>query len=176
MSNENKRDEEGTPESTPNLDSHILHDGVDQTGHHVHRAVTTLDEVAEEHLWIIYTNPLWQMNMEIDLVGDQAVFMSDGKLPPVIHLICPECAYVGNADHALSITHATVGGTKTFEIEPITDPDDYEVICDKDGVPMKGSKGEPAVNKKRLTIKERFKCEYCARWFKLTDNKMWPAR
>jgi uncharacterized Zn-finger protein len=176
MGDESKHDEEGTAELSPQFDSRILHNGTDQQGQHVHRAVTTLDEVAEEHLWVIYHNPLWQMNLEIDLVGDQAVFASDGKLPPVIHLICPECAYAGHPDHALSITHTAAGGTKTFEIEPIANPDDYEVICDEKGVPAKGSKGGPAINKKRLTIKERFKCEYCSRRFKLTNNKMWPAR
>lgn len=171
-----KRPEEAASEVQPQLDSHVLQDGIDQEGHQVHRAVTTLDEVTEEHLWVVYTNPLWQMNLEVDLVGDQAVFRSDGKLPPVIHLICPECAYAGHHDHALSITHTVVGGTKTFEIEPILNPDDFEVVCDDKGVPAKGSKGQPAINKKRLTIKERFKCEYCSRWFTLTNNKMFPVR
>jgi hypothetical protein len=96
-------------------------------------------------------------------------------LPPVIHIICPRCAYNKHPDHALSITHTAAGGTKTFEIEEIEHPDNYEVVCDDKGTPVKGSKGQPAVNKRKLTIREPFKCEYCSWRFKLTDNRMWDA-
>jgi hypothetical protein len=173
MSNESNPDGKVPPDEPVN-DAHILHDGLDEKGHHVHRAVTTLDEVKEEHIYVIYMNPYWQMTLEVDLVGDQAVFESDGKLPPVLHLICPKCARNGHPDNALSITHASIGGTKTFEIEDL-DPKDYGVVTDEKGAPLMGSDGEPAIVKRRLTIKEPFKCEYCSARFKITDNQMRDA-
>jgi hypothetical protein len=169
-----KRPEEAAPEAQPQPDSHVLQDGIDQQGHQVHRAVTTLDEVAEEHVYVRFRCAEFESMLEFDLVGDQAVFESAGKLPPVIHLICPRCARNGHPDHALSITHSAAGGTKTFEIEELP-ADQHGVVMDQNDEPLMASDGGYAIRKRLLTIREPFKCEYCHRRYKVTDNEMRDA-
>jgi hypothetical protein len=139
------------------------------------RSATTVDEVPEEHVYVFYKNAFWEMVLEVDLLGDQAVFRSDGKIPPVIHILCPKCARSGHRNNALSITHVAVGGTKGFEIEEL-DASQWGMIEDpQTHRPVMASNGAPAIVSRRLTIKESFKCEYCNARYKITDNQMRDA-
>ena len=143
----------------------------DDQGRAILKSSTTLDEVHEEHIYVFYRNASWEMVLEVDLLGDQVVFRSDGKLPPVIHILCPKCVRNGFKDNALSITHSSMGGTKGFEIEDIPVKDWGAVPHPKGGFVM-GTDGRPVIVKRRLTIKESFACEYCKARYKITDNEM----
>ena len=144
--------------------------GVDSHGNPNLRAVTTIDEVAEEHIYVVYRSYARDVVLEVDLLGDQAVKGSDGKLPPVIHLECPRCTSKDpNNRSILSITH----GNKHFEIEDLERKDWGEVTFD--GKTVMGSKGNPAIITRRLTIKESFRCTYCNRSYRITDNIMSDA-
>jgi hypothetical protein len=147
--------------------------GFDAQGRPVHSALTTLQEVEEEHLYIIYKNPLLHVVIEADLLGDQAVHNSDGKLPPVIHIECPipSCREAQpDGRSPLSIT----SGNKHFEIEDLPHKD-WGVVTMPDGRPILSTDGKPVIMTRRLTIKETFKCSYCQRRFRLTDNIMSDA-
>lgn len=144
----------------------------DEDGRANVRGLTTLEEAKEEHVYVLYKNAYWEMVLEIDLLGDQAVFRSDGRIPPVIHLLCPRCVRQGHKDNALSITHVSVGGTKGFEIEDLEEKDWGAIIHPQTGRPIMGSDGLPLIVRRRLTIKESFKCEYCQARYKITDNQM----
>jgi hypothetical protein len=144
----------------------------DSDGRAVLRGSTTLEEVKEEHIYVLYKNAFWEMVLEVDLLGDQAVFRSDGRIPPVIHILCPKCARNGHRDNALSITHTSVGGTKSFEVEDLEEKDWGAIIHPQTGKPIMGSDGMPVIVQRRLTIKESFKCEYCHARYKITDNQM----
>jgi len=147
--------------------------GFDAKGMPVHSALTTLQEVAEEHLYLVYKNPLLHVVIEADLLGDQAVHQSDGKLPPVIHIECPipSCRDAQPDKRSpLSIT----SGNKHFEIEDL-DPKDWKIVTYPDNRPVLGTDGKPIVMTRRLTIKEVFRCSYCNRSFRITDNIMSDA-
>jgi len=147
--------------------------GFDKQGRVVHSAITTLQEVEEEHLYIVYRSPLRDVTIEADLLGDQAVYKSDGKLPPVIHIECPipSCREAQpDGRSPLSITF----GNKHFEIEDLPRKD-WGVVTMPDGTPVLGSSGKPVIMTRRLTIKEPFKCTYCQRRFRITDNIMSDA-
>jgi len=142
--------------------------GFDKDGKPIVSAMTTLSQVNEEHIYILYQSYAKQAVIECDLLGDQAVHKSDGKLPPVIHIECPKCTGKEDKDRSvLSITH----GNKHFEIEPLPQKD-WGVVTMPDGRPVTGSDGKPAIVTKRLTIKEAFKCSYCGSRFRITDNIM----
>lgn len=148
--------------------------GFDKKGRPVHSAVTTLQEVNEEHLYIIYRSPLRDVTIEADLLGDQAVHNSDGKLPPVIHIECPitECRKAQpDGRSPLSIT----SGNKHFEIEDMPMKDWQVVTYPDTGKPVMSSEGKPVIMTRRLTIKETFTCSYCKRRFRITDNFMSDA-
>lgn len=136
------------------------------------RSATTIEEVQEEHVYVTYRNAFWEMVLEVDLLGDQAVFKSDGKIPPVIHLLCPRCVRMGHKDNALSITHTAVGGTKGFEVEDLEEKHWGVIMHPETGNPIMGSDGTPAIVQRQLTIKEKFSCEYCKARYKITDNQM----
>ena len=147
--------------------------GFDKKGSIIHQAEVTLDKVEEEHLYVIYRNPLQEVVIEVDLLGDQEVVESDGKLPPVIHIECPHASCrEANPDKRspLSITY----GNKHFEIEDLPEKD-WGVVTDPDGKPVMGSNGSPAIMMRRLTIKESFECSYCRRRYRITDNLMYDA-
>lgn len=145
--------------------------GIDSHGNPNLKAVTTLDEVAEEHIYVVYRSHAKDAVLEVDLLGDQAVKGSDGRLPPVIHLECPRCTSTDpNNRSILSVTH----GNKHFEIEDL-EQKDWGVVTLPDGKPVMGSKGGPAIIKRRLTIKESFRCTYCNRSYRITDNIMSDA-
>lgn len=152
--------------------------GFDEQGRPMLSALTTLSETPEEHIYLVYRSPVRDAVVECDLLGDQAVMNSDGKLPPVIHIECPRCSKPDPAGtrpenskrSILSITY----GNKHFEIEDL-DQKDWGVVTLPDGRPVMGSKGQPAIVSRRLTIKESFKCSYCGRRFKITDNFMQDA-
>ena len=148
-----------------------VYQSTDDRGRFGIRATTTLDEVPEEHVYVIYRNQNWEMVLEVDLLGDQSVFRSDGKIPPVIHILCPRCAKGGFDKNALSITHSSMGGTKGFEIEDLPFEKWGAVPHPKGGFVL-DSKGQPAIVKRLLTIKESFTCEYCKARYKITDNEM----
>ena len=147
--------------------------GFDEKGRPVHSAITTLQEVEEEHLYLVYRSTLLDVIIEADLLGDQAVVKSDGKLPPVIHIECPiPSCREANPDgrSPLSITY----GNKHFEIEDLP-MKDWGVVTMPDGRPVMGSNGKPVIMTRRLTIKEPFECTYCRRKFRITDNIMSDA-
>lgn len=145
--------------------------GLDAKGNPSLKAVTTIDEVPEEHIYLVYRSHAMDAVIEADLLGDQVVTGSDGKLPPVIHLECPRCTSKDNNNRSiLSITH----GNKHFEIEDLEEKD-WGIVTMPDGQPVVGSKGKPAIIKRRLTVKESFKCTYCNRAFRITDNIMSDA-
>lgn len=147
-------------------------EGVDKDGLFRLKSVTTVDEVAEEHVYVIYRSHAFDAVLEVDLLGDQATQGSDGKLPPLIHIECPRCTSKDpNNRSILSITH----GNKHFEIEDLPEKD-WGFVTMPDGTPMLNSKKTgPAIVKRRLTIKEKFTCVYCHRSFKITDNVMSDA-
>jgi hypothetical protein len=148
-----------------------VHQGTDQRGNVILKSSTTLDEVHEEHVYVFYRQSNWEMVLEVDLLGDQVVFKSDGKIPPVIHILCPKCVRNGFKDNALSITHSSMGGTKGFEIEDIP-VKDWGAVPHPQGGYVMGSDGKPVIVRRRLTIKEPFNCEYCKARYKITDNEM----
>jgi hypothetical protein len=154
----------------PRLDA--MRDGIDSKGRYGIKTLTTIDEVAEEHVYVVYRSALKDAVLEVDLLGDQAVQGSDGKLPPVINLECPCCTDVSSPEKRsiLSITY----GNKHFEIEDLP-REQWGVVTMPDGSPVMGSKGKPAIVSRRLTIKEKIQCVYCRRWFKITDNVMSDA-
>ena len=153
----------------PRLD--YQQEGVNKDGLFTQRSVTTVNEVAEEHIYVIYRSHVKDAVLEVDLLGDQATQGSDGKLPPVIHIECPRCTTKDpNNRSILSITY----GNKHFEIEDLPEKD-WGFVTMPDGQPILGSKGQPAIVKRRLTIKEKFTCAYCRRSYKLTDNIMSDA-
>jgi len=149
--------------------------GFDEKGRPVFKAMTTIQEVAEEHLYLVYRSYNRDVVVECDLLGDQTVQNSDGKLPPVIHLECPACSEPDKKGilpedsqrSILSITH----GNKHFEIEDL-EKKDWGVVTMPDGSPVMNSKNEPAIVTRRLTVKEKIQCVYCSRYFKITDNFM----
>lgn len=169
-------DLDATPEAKPEEPQKRteIQQGTDGQGRSIVKSSTTLDEVAEEHVYVFYRSPNYEMVLEVDLLGDQTVFRSDGKIPPVIHILCPRCVRNGFADNALSITHSSMGGTKGFEIEDLPVKDWGAVPHPKGGYVM-DSDGKPVIVRRRLTIKEPFKCEYCASRFKITDSEMRDA-
>lgn len=140
--------------------------GLDRDNRFVYRAEATLDKVPEEHIYIIYRSTTKDVVIETDLLGDQAVVASDGRLPPVIHIECPKCSSLKDR-RVLSITH----GNKHFEIEDL-DRKDWGAIPHPTGGLVMGTDGKPAIVKRRLTIKETFSCTYCNSSFKITDNIM----
>jgi hypothetical protein len=146
--------------------------GIDKDGLFKHKSVTTVDEVAEEHVYVIYRSHALDAVLEVDLLGDQATQGSDGKLPPLIHLECPRCTSKDpNNRSILSITY----GNKHFEIEDLPEKD-WGFVTMPDGTPMLNSKKNgPAIIKRRLTIKETFTCVYCRRSYRITDNIMSDA-
>jgi hypothetical protein len=143
--------------------------GFDSQGRAIHRAMTTIAEVPEEHLYVIYKSRERDIVIEADLLGDQAVVGSDGKLPPMIHIECPICTKP-NDRSALSITYTN----KPFEIEDI-DQKDWGVVTYPDGSPVMSSENKPAIVTRRLTVKDAFRCSYCQRRFRITDNIMSDA-
>jgi hypothetical protein len=143
--------------------------GFDSQGRAVHRAMTTIAETPEEHIYIVYKSKERDIVIEADLLGYQAVVGSDGKLPPVIHIECPICTKP-NDRSALSITYAN----KPFEIEDV-DQKDWGVVTYPDGSPVMSSENKPAIVTRRLTVKDPFRCSYCNRRFKITDNIMSDA-
>jgi hypothetical protein len=164
---ENNNDSEQIIESEPiKVD---IRTGIDDSGHLVHRACTTIDEVSEEHIYIIYRSTTKDIVIEADLLGDQATVGSDGKLPPVIHIECPRCTSPEDR-RALSITYEN----KKFEIEDLEEKD-WGGISHPAGGMVMGTDGNPAIVKRRLTIKETFCCTYCNSSFRLTDNIMSDA-
>lgn len=153
----------------PRLD--YQQEGLNKDGLFTQRSVTTVNEVAEEHIYVIYRSHAKDAVLEVDLLGDQATQGSDGRLPPVIHIECPRCTTKDpNNRSILSITY----GNKHFEIEDLPEKD-WGFVTMPDGKPIMGSKGQPAIVKRRLTIKETFTCVYCRRSYKLTDNIMSDA-
>lgn len=159
-------------DKTPPLNVRVQK-GFDKQGSPVHSAITTLQEVEEEHFYIVYRSPLVDVIIEVDLLGDQAVHNSDGKLPPVIHIECPipSCREAQpDGRSPLSITF----GNKHFEIEDLP-MKDWGVVTMPDGRPVMGTNGKPVIVTRRLTIKETFKCVYCQRRFRITDNIMSDA-
>lgn len=147
--------------------------GFDKKGRPIHSAITTLQEVEEEHIYLIYRSPLTDVIIEADLLGDQATYKSDGKLPPVIHIECPiaSCRETNPDKRSpLSITF----GNKHFEIEDLP-MSKWSVVTMPDGKPVMGSNGKPVIMTRRLTIKEKIECSYCGRRFKITDNVMSDA-
>jgi len=145
--------------------------GFDDKGNPLLKTVTTIDEVPEEHIYLVYRSHALDAVIEADLLGDQVVTGSDGRLPPVIHLECPRCTSKDNNNRSiLSITY----GNKHFEIEDLEEKD-WGIVMMPDGKPVVGSKGRPAVIKRRLTVKETIKCTYCNRVFRITDNIMSDA-
>lgn len=143
--------------------------GFDAQGRVIHKAMTTIAEVPEEHLYIVYRSRERDIVIEADLLGDQAVVASDGKLPPMIHIECPLCTKPDNRS-ALSITYTN----KPFEIEDI-DKQDWGVVTYPDGSPVMSSENKPAIVTRRLTVKDPFRCSYCNRRFRITDNIMSDA-
>lgn len=169
------------PDVAPGIPSPVKVDirkGFDEKGRPVFKALTTIQEVAEEHIYLVYRSYNKDVVVECDLLGDQFAKDSDGKLPPVIHLECPVCSQPDKPGtlpedsqrSMLSITY----GNKHFEIEDL-EKKDWGVVTMPDGSPVMNSKKEPAVVTRRLTIKERIQCTYCGRYFKITDNIMSPA-
>ena len=147
--------------------------GFDAKGNPVLSAITEIDKVEEEHLYIIYRSPLMDVTIEADLLGVQVAYKSDGKLPPVIHIECPipACrAAQPDGRSPLSITF----GNKHFEIEDLP-MKDWGVVTMPNGGPVLGSNGRPVIMTRRLTIKESFECSYCKRRFRITDNIMSDA-
>lgn len=147
--------------------------GFDKRGHIVHAAETTLQEVKEEHLYVVYRSWNREVVIEVDLLGDQLAVKSDGKLPPVIHIECPiPSCREANADKRspLSITYEN----KPFEIEDLP-VKDWSAVMTPEGPPVMGSDGKPAIMTRRLTIKDSFECSYCRRRFRITDNIMSDA-
>ena len=169
------------PDVAPSAPSPVRVDirkGFDNKGRAVFKALTTIQEVAEEHIYLVYRSYNKDVVVECDLLGDQFAKDSDGKLPPVIHLECPACSKPDkpgtlpeNSERSmLSITY----GNKHFEIEDL-DKKDWGVVTMPNGQPVLSSKNEPAIVTRRLTVKERIQCTYCGRHFKITDNIMSPA-
>jgi hypothetical protein len=154
----------------PRVDA--VREGVDRQGRYGIKSLTTIDEVAEEHIYLIYRSEVKDAVLEVDLLGDQAVYGSDGRLPPVINLECPRCTDVSSPEKRsiLSITY----GNKHFEIEDLP-REQWGVVTMPDGSPIMGSKGKPAVVSRRLTVKETIQCTYCRRRYKITDNIMSDA-
>jgi len=152
--------------------------GVDKQGNATLSALTTVSEVAEEHVYLVYRGITHEMVIECDLLGDQAIHKSDGKLPPVIHLECPRCTQPDEENRPkeasrrsiLSLTH----GNKHYEIQDLEEKD-WGVVTMPDGRPVMGSDKKPAIVKRLLTVKETFKCSYCGARFKITDNIMQDA-
>ena len=133
------------------------------------KVTTTMGEVAEEHVYLIYKSVLREVVIEADLLGDQASHQSDGKLPPVIHIECPCCTSPEDR-HALSITH----GNKHFEIEDLKEKD-WGVVTNADGGVLFNKRGDPVIVRRRLTVKETVQCPYCNKVFRITDNVMSDA-
>jgi hypothetical protein len=131
--------------------------------------MTTMGEVSEEHVYLIYKSVLKEVVIEADLLGDQATYKSDGTLPPVVHIECPNCTSPQDR-HALSITH----GNKHFEIEDLEEKH-WGVVTDADGRVLFNKRGEPVIVKRRLTVKETVQCPYCSKVFRITDNIMSDA-
>ena len=147
--------------------------GFDKKGNPVVSAITEINSVEEEHLYIVYRSTFMDVTIECDLLGDQAVHKSDGKLPPVIHIECPipSCREAQpDGRSPLSITF----GNKHFEIEDLP-MKDWSVVTMPDGRPVMGSNGRPVIMTRRLTIKETIECVYCRRRFRITDNIMSDA-
>jgi hypothetical protein len=141
----------------------------DNRGGFVHRAEMLLDKVREEHVYLVYRSSSRDVVIEADLLGDQAVINSDGKLPPVIHIECPKCS--SDKDRSiLSIEYEN----KKFEIEDL-DPKDWGTVPHPDGGYVMGTDGQPVIIERRLTVKERFSCAYCYSSFRITDNIMSDA-
>ena len=143
---------------------------IDDRGLLTHRSITTLDEVKEEHVYLVYRGATREMVIEADLLGDVAVKNSDGNLPPVVHIECPECTSPEDR-RILSITYEN----KKFELEDIP----FDKVCTiyrEDGVtPVLGSDGNPVMIEKKLTIKELITCSYCGTPFRITENMMQRA-
>ena len=154
----------------PRIDAY--REGIDKHGRFGVKSLTTVSEVAEEHVYLIYRSEVKDVVIEADLLGDQAVQGSDGKLPPVIHLECPRCTDPSSPEKRsiLSITQ----GNKHFEIEDL-EQKDWGIVMMPDGAAVQGSKGKPAIVKRRLTVKETIECVYCRRRYKITDNIMSDA-
>lgn len=169
------------PDVAPNIPKSAKVDirkGFDEKGRPVLKALTTLQEVAEEHLYLVYRSYNKAVVVECDLLGDQITKDSDGKLPPMIHLECPECSKPDepgilpeNSERSiLSISY----GNKHYEIEDL-ERKDWGFVSMPDGAPVLNSKKEPAVISRLLTVKEKIQCVYCKRHFRITDNIMSPA-
>jgi len=142
-----------------------IREGVDRRGLIHHQALTTLDEVPEEHVYLLYRGHNKEVVIEADLLGVQTVTNSDGKLPPVIHIYCPICSSQEDP-RALSIT----SGNKQFEIEDIP-LDKAGIVTMADGeTPLLKKNGKPVIMDRVLTIKESFSCTYCGSKFRITDN------
>jgi hypothetical protein len=169
-------DLDATPEATPEGPQRKteVNQGTDDRGNVILQSSTTLDQVPEEHVYVFYRASNYEMVLEVDLLGDQTVFESDGKIPPVIHILCPRCVRNGFKDNALSITHSSMGGTKGFEIEDIP-VKDWGAVPHPQGGYVMDSGGKPVIVRRKLTIKEPFRCEYCKARYKITDSEMRDA-
>jgi hypothetical protein len=176
----------GTPEQTAPAESPAgvpplkveIRKGFDEKGRPRLNALTTLDEVEEEHVYLIYRSGLRDVVVECDLLGDQSVRNSDGKLPPVVHLECPRCTKfdekgIRPEDSKRSIMSMEYRNKK-FEIEDLPRKD-WGVVTMPDGRPVMGSDGKPAIVTRRLTTKETFKCPFCGWRYKITDNILQDA-
>jgi len=134
-----------------------------------YHAMTTMGEVDEEHVYLVYNGVMKDVVIEADLLGDQAVYKSDGSIPPVIHIECPNCTTPEDR-RALSITH----GNKHFEIEDLEEKR-WKVVTDENGKPLITKRGDPVIMTRRVTVKETFSCPYCHKVFRITDNRMSDA-
>jgi hypothetical protein len=174
--------EQPLPDISPDLPKTAKVDirkGFDEKGRPVLKALTTIQEVPEEHLYLLYRCYNKDVVVECDLLGDQLDKGSDGKLPPMIHLECPECSKPDkpgtlpeNSERSiLSISY----GNKHYEIEDL-ERKDWGFVSNPDGSPLlHPERKEPVIVKRVLTVKEKIQCVYCKRYFRITDNIMSPA-
>jgi len=149
-----------------NKEPNKVREGYDAKGRFVHQGLTTINEVEEEHLYLFYHGPTKDVIIECDLLGTQEAIKSDGKIPPTIHIECPECTKPDDRS-ALSITYTN----RPFEIEDL-DIDDWYTIEMPDGSPILGTNKKPIILSKKLTVKDPFRCTYCNRKYRITDNHM----
>ena len=160
------RDDQTTKEP---LKQTKVSEGTDNLGRIHHESLTTLDKVKEEHIYLLYETTTKQIIVEADLLGEDTENSGAGLVPSSIHIECPECTTPSDR-RILSIEFAN----KAYQIEHLTLRDQHVILMPDGETPVLGSNGKPAIQEKRLTIREKIQCTYpdCRARFKITDNIM----